>query len=885
MPSPKFKKTKEEYAAERQSRQDKIKVLNMLREKERRECEESFWEFVQAAWKNVLEPENTLVVNWHMEYICHLLQKEAHRIASGEKRKKHFIINVPPRSLKSRVITVMWNAWTWIHYPHLKFLTASYAETLSTDHAVDTRTLVNSKWYQNNWGHKFRFTTDQNIKTNFHNDKNGSRFAGSTTSGILGRGGDCFVAGTTVSTDVGKIDISSIGRFSSYPKVLSYNFKTRKTEWRKIIAWRKITSSKPLARIRTKSGKELIATIDHRVFSECKGFSNANTLRKGDSLWSVPGMQRGKETVESVEILCSGSNEVYDIQVEGNHNFFANEILVHNCIIIDDPHDPRRADSEPLRQQAIDFYEKTVASRLNNPDVGLKIIVMQRLHELDLSGNELTKRPDQYFHICFPAKGAHKVKPKGMEKFYRDDYLFPERFNQAFLDEQLSSLGPYGFSGQYLQDPSPEEGGRFKKKYWVYWEKKDDCHLPVVNRVDGKQQPNDLVKIPEVFDDIINSWDMSFKDTKGSDYVVGTAWARKGANKYLLDMIRKKLDFPATVEAVKELKERTGYVTAILVEDKANGSAVISTLKGEIPGILPVKAEVSKEARAYQIEKQAYAGNIIIPHPEICEWSKDVVEEFSKFPVGKNDDIVDSSVHSCLYLSQPNNQVIGHYRWADPDVRGDFDVTSLSYGGQHPAIAMVGICQQSDLAMCHLLCLWDMAKSKLFVYDEISSPWATPDVSAGELRQRLSEFGNLGLGSYIVGDPRMFSKKPSERTLAKQYKKCGVRMKYPNHYDDNGAIAATVQMFINGSVVIHKRCQETDRQIREWVTDGGRPSKKDNGLAKCLCLVVSELRVNFSSVQKAAKPIAYGMAPPSERGSGRNNGTRAKYRRNSWQYA
>ena len=102
-------------------------------------------------------------------------------------------------------------------------------------------------------------------------------------------------------------------------------------------------------------------------------------------------------------------------------------------------------------------------------------------------------------------------------------------------------------------------------------------------------------------DQLIMSWDMTFKDTKGSDYVVGQVWARKGADVFLPDQIRKRLTFTDTVTAFQGLAARWPQATAKLVEDKANGTAVINTLKSKITvmsiiAITPTESRPSTQA-------------------------------------------------------------------------------------------------------------------------------------------------------------------------------------------------------------------------------------------------------------------------------------------------
>jgi predicted phage terminase large subunit-like protein len=135
---------------------------------------------------------------------------------------------------------------------------------------------------------------------------------------------------------------------------------------------------------------------------------------------------------------------------------------------------------------------------------------------------------------------------------------------------------------------------------------------------------------------------MSFKDSENSDYVVGQVWGRVGANKYLLAQVRKKMAFPDTVRAFKQITTQWPKAYRKLVEDKANGSAIISTLKDGISGIIAVNPTESKLARLSAVCPQIESGNVYLPNPKVNPWVDEFVDEALRFPRGKNDDQVDA---------------------------------------------------------------------------------------------------------------------------------------------------------------------------------------------------------------------------------------------------
>ena len=135
---------------------------------------------------------------------------------------------------------------------------------------------------------------------------------------------------------------------------------------------------------------------------------------------------------------------------------------------------------------------------------------------------------------------------------------------------------------------------------------------------------------------------MAFKDLATSDYVAGQVWGALKADRYLLDQVRKRLDMPGTKAAVKELSQRWPKAGAKLVEDRANGPAVIQELRHDVPGLIAVNPEGGKMARAQAVSPQVESGNVYLPHPALAPWVEDLIEETASFPHGRYDDQVDA---------------------------------------------------------------------------------------------------------------------------------------------------------------------------------------------------------------------------------------------------
>ena len=147
-------------------------------------------------------------------------------------------------------------------------------------------------------------------------------------------------------------------------------------------------------------------------------------------------------------------------------------------------------------------------------------------------------------------------------------------------------------------------------------------------------------------EEIIQSWDMAFKDLDTSSKVAGHAWGRKGADRFLLDRICEHLDFVASIAAVRAMTGRWPTATAKIIEDKANGPAVINALSGKITGLIPWppkgQAMGSKISRAYASQPELEAGNVWLPSPETHPWVTEFVEYCVAFPGGEYDDDIDA---------------------------------------------------------------------------------------------------------------------------------------------------------------------------------------------------------------------------------------------------
>ena len=289
-----------------------------------------------------------------------------------------------------------------------------------------------------------------------------------------------------------------------------------------------------------------------------------------------------------------------------------------NVALIDDPiKNWQDAQSVVLRDRAWNWYKTTLRTRL--APGGAIVLVMTRWHEDDLAGRiiaDMAEGGEQWDIVKFPAYNEST-----------DSYLWEARYSRDEYAATKKALGSHLWSAMYQQEPHPEEGGILKRTWWKYYR-----------------------KAPSNFDIVIQSWDMTFKDLQTSDYVVGQVWGKTKGDFYLLDQFRARVDMPGTGRALKSLSAKWPRAWQKLVEDTANGPAIIQSLRHEVPGLVPVHPKESKIARAYSVTPLMESGNVYLPDPSICAWIHDFVEECSAFPNGTHDDQVDACAQALRKL-------------------------------------------------------------------------------------------------------------------------------------------------------------------------------------------------------------------------------------------
>lgn len=499
-----------------------LRSLKLKKSKLRREAQNSFYSFFCQAW-NIIWPEIPFKNGWHYKVLCDRFQLEAERIHRREPKTKDIIVNVPPRTAKSSLIVIALNAWVWLNYSSQKFLTSSYADSLSISHSQRTKWLIATDWYKSlqNEDSIFKILYDADAKSDFENNKGGFRKATSVGGAGTGEGGD----------------------------------------------------------------------------------------------WTI----------------------------------------------VDDPTSIKEGQSETIRKTANDWYDGTWWTRLNDKEIGIRIIVMQRGHEDDLTGHLLEIDPDKYDLYCFPAiETESEISPSTCKKFYIDGLLNEKLLPRKVLIDAKKALGSYMYAAQYSQTPSPEEGGLFKKYYWSFWQYKGMNLRPHETRLpDGSIHIHPLIELPEEFDTIIGSMDLAFKGKLDSDRVCMDKWGLKKVRKFLMKQKCDTMTYVKTRKEVRRFDIDNPDCDSILIEDKANGPAVMNDLEELIPNINPVEPSGTKTARAttpdasgsLSMVAQCEAGNIVLPHPSIFPWVLDTIEEYAGFPFKKRDDKVDTGTQAVNFLT------------------------------------------------------------------------------------------------------------------------------------------------------------------------------------------------------------------------------------------
>jgi len=308
-----------------------------------------------------------------------------------------------------------------------------------------------------------------------------------------------------------------------------------------------------------------------------------------------------------------------------------------DIIVIDDPHNVRESESSAVRDGVLEWWDQAMQTRLNDPKTGAFIIIMQRVHERDLTGHILANEMDgEWDHLCIPARYeiGHPTPTRSRLGFTdprtkEGDLLWPERIDAKTLGNLERSLGSYASAGQLQQRPMPKGGGILKAEWWVPWEKDD---LPDIEYV-------------------LQSWDTAFSTKEKSSYSARTTWGvfRKDGqiNAMVLEMWYDRVSYPE----LRKLAQEAYYdwePDAVLIEKKASGQSLLQDLRMAGVPVLEYMPDRDKEARAHASSALLEDGRIYYPSDK--KWAKNLIDICASFPATDNDDIVDTCTQAWLRL-------------------------------------------------------------------------------------------------------------------------------------------------------------------------------------------------------------------------------------------
>jgi predicted phage terminase large subunit-like protein len=477
--------------------------------------EESLEAFVKGAW-HIIEPGKELHWNWHNTVVCEFLE------AFSRREFKRGIINIPPRTTKSLIVSVCYPVWVWLQEesktvgPAHEFLCLSNENDLALRDASKSKDLIQHEWFQERWGHRVVIPRGKEKLQEYKTTKNGHRNSKSLTGKLTGRGGD--------------------------------------------------------------------------------------------------------------------------------------------TILIDDPHDAEKALSEQARKTDLSAYAGKVTSRLNSQTNGGMLIIMQRLHELDLTGYVVKK--DGSYHpvdeeygwlkLCLPMefvpKRKHKppVNPAGEYGFkdprtIKGELLDTERFPRPVVDKLAAGLGTYRASGQFQQQPSPDDGGILKKSWWRLWP---------ANRPFPRCQ-----FILQSYDTAYTKEDHEANENEASgkiSYSARTTWGvfyDEWTSRYCILLIEAWRDHVEYPELRREAKEAYNKQEpdAVLIEQKASGQSLIQDLKRAGIPVICTTPTVDKIARAYAVSPMLESG--LIYYPDRL-WAEECVSDIAAFPNGASEDWTDTATQA-----------------------------------------------------------------------------------------------------------------------------------------------------------------------------------------------------------------------------------------------
>lgn len=297
-----------------------------------------------------------------------------------------------------------------------------------------------------------------------------------------------------------------------------------------------------------------------------------------------------------------------------------------NLVIIDDPVKNREeADSETFRSKVWEEWQNSIKSRLA---AGAKvIIIMTPWHEDDLAARVLANEHNVRL-LRLPVE-AEENDPLGRQV---GEPLCPELgkdakwladFKASYIADPLG--GARAWTALYQCSPRVEGGNLVMREWWKYYD------------------PNEITS----FGTQLISVDATFKGTDSSDYVAITVWGKRNNDYYLRYCLNRQMSFTETLKSIRLVKQLYPQAMRVLIEDKANGSAIIDVLQREM-FCIPVNPRGGKESRVNAVSPAVESGHVFLPMG--APWLETYIDQWSAFPSGAHDDMVDSSTQALSFL-------------------------------------------------------------------------------------------------------------------------------------------------------------------------------------------------------------------------------------------
>lgn len=318
-----------------------------------------------------------------------------------------------------------------------------------------------------------------------------------------------------------------------------------------------------------------------------------------------------------------------------------------DIVVADDPHNVDDARSDTIRESTLVWWSETMSTRLNDPKTGAKIIVMQRVHERDLSGKVL--EDGGYVHLCLPAEfepNRKCITQIGWEdpRSSQGELLWPERFGPEEIEAKKKELGSYAYAGQFQQRPAPAGGGLFKREWFEI--------------VDAA--PSHIRKV--------RYWDFASTEEKigtDPDYTVGCLMSEKDGIYYIEDIRRDRLSAMGVERLVKQTAMADTRLVPIWIEEEPGSSGKIVTdhyARKVLVGFAfrGNRATGSKIQRADPFAAAAEAGNVKLVQGN---WNTEFLDEIETFPLGAHDDQVDAASGAFSKLFRAGELMTGVLSW------------------------------------------------------------------------------------------------------------------------------------------------------------------------------------------------------------------------------